>query len=42
MTANTFVGEGTGLIDDIRPAGDLLKRMVGEAAVPCSNGGWRR
>lgn len=31
-TANTFVGEVTGLINDIRPAAQILKDMVSEAA----------
>lgn len=30
--SNTFVGEVTGLIDDIKPAADILKQMVSEAS----------
>ena len=30
-TANTFVGEATGLIKDIQPAANLIKNMVSEA-----------
>ena len=30
-TANTFVGEATGLINDIQPAANLIKNMVSEA-----------
>jgi nitronate monooxygenase len=31
-TANTFVGEAVGLIDDVQPAEKIIERMVGEAA----------
>lgn len=31
-TANTFVGEATGLISAARPAGEIIEQMVGEAA----------
>ncbi|MEN0041602.1 MAG: nitronate monooxygenase [Pseudomonadota bacterium] len=32
-TANTFVGEGTGLIADVRPAADLIDETVAQAKV---------
>jgi nitronate monooxygenase len=37
--SNTFVGEATGLIDGIRPAGDLVSEMAAEAAA-LLGGGW--
>ncbi len=39
--ANTFVGEATGLIDTIEPAGEIVTRIAREAE-DLLNGGWRR
>lgn len=40
-TANTFVGEATGLIDAVKPAGELVSSIAAEAAA-LLDGGWRR
>jgi len=40
-TANTFVGEATGLIDSVRPAGDIVTAITTEAAA-LLRGGWPR
>ena len=39
--ANTFVGEAAGLIDAVRPAGEIVTGMVAEAE-DLLGGGWRR
>ncbi len=39
--ANTFVGEATGLIDEVRPAATVVGAMVDEAEA-LLGGGWRR
>jgi len=39
--ANTFVGEAVGLIDAVRPAGEIVETMAAEAAGLLA-GGWRR
>ncbi len=39
--SNTFVGEVTGLIDAVRPAGEIIENMV-VAAERLLDGGWRR
>lgn len=39
--SNTFVGEVTGLIDAVRPAGEIVGTMVAEAEA-LLKGGWRR
>ena len=31
--ANTFVGEGAGLINEIKPAAEIMKEMVAQARV---------
>ena len=39
--ANTFVGEATGLIRDVRPAADLVEEVARDA-LDLLQGGWRR
>lgn len=39
--ANTFVGEATGLIDAVEPAGEIVARMSRQAEA-LLNGGWRK
>jgi nitronate monooxygenase len=40
-TANTFVGEATGLIDAVRPAEEIVRAIAAEAEA-LLGGGWRR
>ena len=39
--SNTFVGEAAGLIDAVRPAGELVQQMAAEAEA-LLGGGWKR
>ncbi|MCG6903210.1 MAG: nitronate monooxygenase [Rhodobacter sp.] len=41
VASNTFVGEAAGLIDAVRPAGEIVQGIVAEAEV-LLGGGWRR
>ncbi len=41
QAANTFVGEAVGLIETVRPAGDLISEIAAQAEA-LLGGGWRR